>query len=106
LKENFFPKKNITLRDTGITSACVVDSLSAKPIEFAVVAVFLNDSAKPLTQTLTSDSGKFRLSNLPAGHYKMIVSLPGYRSYVNAEIEILCSRIKSAMQFLYLFRLR
>jgi outer membrane receptor protein involved in Fe transport len=80
--------QNVTPADSGTIYAQVIDSISHKPIEFAVVAVFRNDSTKPFTQTLTSDSGEFRLNNLPIGHYKIIISLLGYFSFVNDKIEI------------------
>jgi ferric enterobactin receptor len=72
--------------ETGFISATVVDSLSLKPVGFAVVAVFRNDSARPIVQTITSDSGEFRITNLPYGKYKIILSLLGYRSVVKKDI--------------------
>ena len=80
--------QTILPKDSGTIYAQVLDSASHKPIEFAVIAVFKNDSARPFAQTLTCDSGKFHLNNLPDGHYKIIISLLGYINYSKNNIEI------------------
>ena len=53
----------------------VVDALSKKPL--AGASVYLDHTTRA---TVSSDSGKFVLSGIPAGNYKLIISYVGYNS--------------------------
>jgi hypothetical protein len=53
----------------------VVDAQSKKPL--AGASVYLDHTTRA---TVSSDSGKFVLSGIPAGNYKLIISYVGYNS--------------------------
>jgi hypothetical protein len=83
-----FSQTNLNTDGKGTIYARVVDSLSMKPIGFAVVSVFEKDSTMPVVQSLTSDSGEFWIKDIPYGKYKIVISFFGYHSFVKKDIEI------------------
>ena len=56
----------------------IIDSLSRKPLEFAAVSIFTNDSL--IGGTITDIDGDFEIKNLQGGTYKLKFDFIGYRS--------------------------
>jgi hypothetical protein len=63
---------------TGKVTGVLTDSLTAKPVPYATVA--LKDGNKLVTGTTTDEQGSFTLANLPLGNYSLVVSYVGYRT--------------------------
>ena len=62
---------------TGI----VTDSSTRHPLEYATITLFLKDSKKPLTGTITEKNGSFVLSDLETGTYKIVFEFIGYSPF-------------------------
>ena len=69
----------------------VFDNTSKKPLDFANVALFTNQSKEPLQAILSDSEGKFILQNLPYGSFTLKVSFVGYESF---ETSVLVSKEK------------
>lgn len=63
----------------GTVSGVVIDSLSQKPVDYATVSIFKVGNPAPLTGGLTDEKGIFRISNVPAGEYRVQVDFIGYK---------------------------
>lgn len=68
-------------KGNGKISGIIVDATSGDPVEFATVA--LNDPAtgKPVDGAVCDDKGKFTISKVANGNYKVVVSFIGYETY-------------------------
>ncbi|WP_205500869.1 outer membrane beta-barrel family protein [Rufibacter psychrotolerans] len=64
----------------GKISGVLLDSLTAKPIEYATVALLDRVSKKSLDGTLTNAQGQFTLTGVPAGEYSLSISFIGYHT--------------------------
>ncbi|SKB82952.1 TonB-dependent receptor domain-containing protein [Dyadobacter psychrophilus] len=59
-------------------SGSIVDSSSAKGIEFASIALYSKTSGQAVDGTVADEKGKFTLSKLAAGEYKVLISFIGF----------------------------
>ncbi|MCF2499278.1 TonB-dependent receptor domain-containing protein [Dyadobacter chenhuakuii] len=66
------PKGNAKL------SGEIVDSSSAKGIEFASIALYNKATGQAVDGTVADEKGKFTLSKLAAGDYKVLISFIGF----------------------------
>lgn len=66
------PKGNAKL------SGSIVDSSSAKGIEFASIALYNKATGAAVDGTVAGEDGKFTLSKLAAGDYKVLISFIGF----------------------------
>lgn len=66
------PKGNAKL------SGAIVDSSSAKGIEFASIALYNKATGQAVDGTVADEKGKFTLSKLAAGDYKVLISFIGF----------------------------
>lgn len=68
-------------KGNGKISGIVIDATSGAPVEFATVA--LNDPAtgKPVDGAVCDDKGKFSITKVANGNYKVVISFIGYESY-------------------------
>ncbi len=64
----------------------VTDSLTAKPLAYAMIAVL--KEGKPVNGSLTDQNGNFRISNLPDGVYTLSVKYLGYKDFSIAGIRV------------------
>src|SRR5687768_16366533 len=55
-------------------SGFVTDPETQKPIEFATVALLPPIGDKPLDGTICNEKGQFRLENVAAGNYRLVIS--------------------------------
>jgi len=59
-------------------SGTIKDIKTNKALEFANVAVYANDTEDIITGTMSGVDGTFRVFNVPAGNYYLVVSYMGY----------------------------
>lgn len=67
------------IQGKGKISGKVVDSLTKAPVEFATVAL-MNAAGKTVDGAVCEDDGKFSMSKLPNGDYKLVVVFIGYKN--------------------------
>ncbi|WP_420147997.1 TonB-dependent receptor domain-containing protein [Spirosoma sp.] len=58
----------------------VVDSTQSKAVEFASIALFNKSTDKAVDGTVADEKGKFSLTKLPAGQYRILISFVGFRN--------------------------
>ncbi|WP_234733655.1 TonB-dependent receptor domain-containing protein [Tellurirhabdus bombi] len=68
-----------TPRGNGKIVGVLVDSTTKKPVEFATVALISLETNKPIDGTTTDDKGKFALTKVANGNYRVQFSFIGYR---------------------------
>ncbi len=61
-------------------SGYVVDSSLTKAVEFANVALYSKATGKPVDGTMADEKGKFSLSRVAAGEYKLLISFLGFNN--------------------------
>lgn len=77
---------------TGKISGTIIDSITKKPLDYATVSVFHSKGKVPMNGVLTDEKGGFKLNNLPAGKYKIVVSYIGYPSKTIDPVETTLSK--------------
>ncbi|MCE7064632.1 TonB-dependent receptor domain-containing protein [Dyadobacter sp. CY326] len=65
-------------KGTARLSGSIVDSASAKGIEFASIALYSKTSGQAVDGTVADEKGKFTLTKLAAGEYKVLISFIGF----------------------------
>jgi len=69
-------------------SGIVLDSAAAKGVEFASIALFNVADNKAIDGTTADESGKFAISKVAPGSYKLMISFIGYKDKaVNVKVE-------------------
>jgi outer membrane receptor protein involved in Fe transport len=63
----------------GTVTGIVVDSLTNKPVDYATVSVFKTGSTTPVNGGLSDEKGGFKITNIPAGEYRVQVNYIGYK---------------------------
>jgi len=66
-------------RGNAKISGLVLDAETKKPIEFATVALINLSTGKPIDGTMADEKGRFTISKVAAGNYKLNVSFLGYQ---------------------------
>lgn len=69
-------------------SGIVLDSAAAKGVEFASIALFNVADNKAIDGTTADENGKFALSKVAPGTYKLLISFIGYRDKAVNNIKI------------------
>ncbi|AQG79272.1 TonB-dependent receptor domain-containing protein [Spirosoma montaniterrae] len=77
-----------TPRGNGKISGVLIDSTSQKPVEFATVALLNSQTNKPIDGTTSDDKGKFSLTKLAPGQYRLLYSFIGYKDKRSALVTI------------------
>ena len=72
----------------GSITGKIVDSVSAKPIEYATITLFVDGNKKPLNGAVTDIEGHYKLTAVDAGTYKILVECIGYRAYTLGTVQI------------------
>ena len=67
---------------TGRISGIVLDSLSAKPIDYATVSMGRAGSVKTTNGALTDEKGAFKIENIVAGSYRITIAFLGYQTKI------------------------
>ena len=78
---------NQTASATGIVTGVVTDASTGKPVAGAVV-IGTSPAVKGEQTSVTDASGKFTISNLPAGTYKLGVQLGGFKPGERADLVV------------------
>lgn len=65
----------------GKISGTVIDATSGQPVEFATVALNDPSTNKPVDGTVCDEKGKFTISKVANGNYKLVISFIGYETY-------------------------
>lgn len=69
-------------------SGIVLDSAAAKGVEFASIALFNAADNKAIDGTTADETGKFAISKVAPGSYKLMISFIGYKDKaVNVKVE-------------------
>jgi outer membrane receptor protein involved in Fe transport len=67
-------------RGNSKITGVLIDSLSGKPVEFATIALINTKTGKPIDGTTSDEKGKFALTRLAPGSYRLQYSFIGYRN--------------------------
>jgi outer membrane receptor protein involved in Fe transport len=65
-------------KGTAKLSGSIVDSASAKGIEFASIALYNKTTGQAVDGTVADEKGKFTLTKVAAGDYKVLISFIGF----------------------------
>ena len=68
-------------KGNGKLSGTVMDASTNAPVEFATVAINDPTTGKPIDGTVCDDKGKFTISKVANGNYKVVISFIGYETY-------------------------
>ena len=60
----------------------LLDETDSKPVEFATVALMNKTTGKPVDGAVADQVGKFTLTKVPVGDYKLVISFIGYESKI------------------------
>ncbi|MFD1140414.1 TonB-dependent receptor domain-containing protein [Larkinella insperata] len=69
-----------TPRGNGKITGVLTDSTTNKPVEFATIALISVQTGKPVDGTTSDEKGKFALTKLAPGEYRLQVSFLGYQN--------------------------
>ena len=72
----------------GKISGIIIDSSNQQPVEFATVALTDPGSDKPINGAVCDEKGKFAITKVSNGTYKIIVSFIGYENLVMDNVVI------------------
>jgi hypothetical protein len=67
-----------TPKGTSKISGSIQDSASAKGIEFASIALYNKTTGQAVDGTVADEKGKFELTKIVAGDFKILISFIGY----------------------------
>jgi outer membrane receptor protein involved in Fe transport len=67
-----------TPKGTSKISGTILDSASAKGVEFASIALYNKTSGQAIDGTVADEKGKFELTKIVAGDFKILISFIGY----------------------------
>ncbi|GAA4419685.1 outer membrane beta-barrel family protein [Nibrella viscosa] len=79
-KKEFTGVVEETPKGNGKIAGLLMDSTTNKPVEFATVALVSVQTGKPVDGTTSDDKGKFSLSKLAPGEYRLQYSFIGYKT--------------------------
>lgn len=67
-----------TPKGSSKISGTIIDSTSSKPVEFASIALYNIKNNQAIDGTIADEKGKFSLTKLVEGDYKLLISFIGY----------------------------
>jgi outer membrane receptor protein involved in Fe transport len=65
----------------GRISGSIIDSSTNQPVEFATIALVDPATDKPVDGTVADEKGKFSISKVANGTFKVVISFIGYETY-------------------------
>jgi 5-hydroxyisourate hydrolase-like protein (transthyretin family) len=77
-----------SLSYVGKIEGHVVDSSTKQPVAYATVTIYASGNAKPVNGAATNNSGRFEISGVKAGTYKVVLESIGYNSYILPAVTI------------------
>jgi len=69
-----------TPKGTAKISGTLVDSAALKPIEFGSIALYNKKTGQAIDGTVADEKGKFSLTKVVAGDFKILISFIGYQN--------------------------
>ncbi len=72
----------------GKITGKIIDSLTRKPVEYATITLFQEGNKKIANGTVTDSTGRFILTDINAGVYKIVVEFIGYAPHSITNIVI------------------
>ncbi|MFC1726433.1 TonB-dependent receptor domain-containing protein [candidate division KSB1 bacterium] len=88
---NLLPFSPSPAQENCKIKGAVIDQLTGKPL--TGVYIYLNDSSE--LKTLTGKNGRYELSGLSPGVYKLNAFFPGYKEYIKKNIRLKSSEVKN-----------
>ena len=79
---------NSKAQQDGKIKGRIIDSVSSKPVEFAVISLVKQDDNKTVNGATTDEKGALELSGVPNGSYKLLVYFLGYKALSKSNIII------------------
>jgi outer membrane receptor protein involved in Fe transport len=76
----------------GKIAGTIIDSLTKKPVDYATISLFRSGGKAPINGVLTDEKGNFKIDNIKAGKYKIVVSFIGYPSKTIDPVETTASK--------------
>ena len=81
-KDNTGPQPAVVAKSHGKITGTITDSSSNLPVEFATVALTAVDSDHPINGAVCDEKGKFVITKVSNGTYRLIVSFIGYENVI------------------------
>ncbi|GAB3948255.1 outer membrane beta-barrel family protein [Spirosoma harenae] len=75
-------------KGNGKVAGILMDSTTNKPVEYATIALISTKTNKPIDGTTADDKGRFSLTKLAPGTYKLQYSFIGYKNRTSSTITI------------------
>lgn len=75
-------------RSGGTVLGKIIDSATRRPIDYATISIYRAGKSTPLNGTTSDSTGAFTLTNIPAGHYEIVIEFVGYRTITLKDITI------------------
>ena len=82
------PATDAAVKGNSKISGVVADSIGNKGIEFASIALFSVSDNKPVDGTTADESGKFSMSKIAPGNYRLLISFIGYKDKAINNIKV------------------
>jgi outer membrane receptor protein involved in Fe transport len=73
---------------TGRIKGVLIDSLTAKPVEFASLALVDTRTNTPVDGTTTDEKGGFNMTKVASGDFKILISFLGYKTKTIKDVKI------------------
>jgi len=67
-------------RGNGRITGVLIDSTTSKPVEFATIALLSTETGKPVDGTTADERGRFTISRIAPGAYRLQISFLGYKA--------------------------
>ena len=74
------PPPQVVAKGNGKITGSVTDASNQQAVEFATVALTDPNSERPLNGAVCDDKGKFVITKVPTGTYRLIISFIGYEN--------------------------
>ncbi len=74
------PQPAVVVKSHGKITGTITDESTKQPVEFATVALTELNSEHPINGAVCDDKGKFVITKVPNGAYRLIISFIGYEN--------------------------
>ncbi len=75
-------------KGTGKITGYIIDSSATKAVEFANIGLFNKTNGKPVDGTTADEKGKFSLTKIAKGEYKLLITFIGFKTYTVDNLSI------------------
>ena len=72
----------------GKITGKVLDSATAKPLEYATITLLVASEKKPVNGAVTSSEGKFEITGIAEGSYQVLVEFLGFKPHTISNVVI------------------